>query len=148
HPEIARVHGEVIAGGAGTDHHHAATLHHQHGDRERRRPRMFEHEIDVVALASDLPDGGAEFARLLEPGIVFGAADLRQLAPAIELRAVDDAASAQLHDEVALVVVRHDADGVGARGCNELHRHRAQAAGSAPYQHVLAGSQHMWAVAE
>ena len=72
HPQIARVHGEVVARGAGADHHHAAALDDQHRDRKRRRARMLEHEVDVVALAGDLPDGGAELARLLEPGVVLG----------------------------------------------------------------------------
>ena len=75
---------------------------------------MFEDDIDVVALAGDLPDGGAELARLLEPGVVLGAPDLGLLASAVELSAVDDAACAELHDEVALVVVGDDADAVGA----------------------------------
>ena len=115
HPQIARVHGEVVAGRAGADDHHAAALHDEHGDRKRGRAGMLEHEIDVVALAGDLPDGGAELAHLLEPRVVLGRADLGHLAPAVELLAVDDAAGAELHDEVALVVLGDDADGVGAR---------------------------------
>ena len=114
HPKVAGVDRELVAGGAGADHHHAAALHHQHRDWKRRRARMLEHEVDVVALAGDFPDCGAELARLLEPGVVLGAPDLGQLAPAVELGAVDDAACAELHDEVALVVIGDDADGVGA----------------------------------
>ena len=101
-------------------------------------PGMLEHEVDVVALAGDLPDGGAELAHLLEPGVVLGRADLGHLAPAVELLAVDDAAGAELHDEVALVVLGDDADGVGAGGGDQLHRHRAEAARGAPHQHVVA----------
>jgi hypothetical protein len=29
HPDVARVEGEVVAGGAGAEHHHAAALHHE-----------------------------------------------------------------------------------------------------------------------
>jgi hypothetical protein len=45
-----------------------------------------------------------------------GGVHLGQLAPAVEILAVDDALGAEAHDEVALVLVGDDADGVGARG--------------------------------
>ena len=87
------------------------------------------HFLHVVVVAGDVVDVG-------------------QLAPAIEVVAVDDALGAELHDEVALGLVGDDADGVGAGGGDELHRHRAEAARGAPDQHVMAGPQDMRAVAE
>src|SRR5262245_21200308 len=123
HPQISRVHGEIVARGARTDHHHAAALHTQDGDRKSGGAGMLKHEVDVVALTRDLPNAGAEFARLLEPGFVFRGADLRQLAPTLELLAIDDTACAELHDKIALLLVGDDADRVGTGGGDELHRH-------------------------
>ena len=62
HPDEAGVHGEVVAGGAGAEHHHAAALHHEARDREGLLAGMLEHEVDVVALAGDVPDRLAELA--------------------------------------------------------------------------------------
>ena len=104
--------------------------------------------IDIDALAGDLPDRLAEIARLFQPVVVFGRADLGHLAPAFEVLAVDHALGAERHDEVALVVVGHDADGIGAGGGDELHRHRAETARGAPHQHVMAGLQRVRAMAE
>ena len=96
HPQIARIHGQIVAGGAGANDNHAAALHNLHGDGDRRFARMLEHAIDVDALAGRLPNRRAELAHFLEPVIVFGRIDLRQLTPAIELLAVDDAFGAEL----------------------------------------------------
>ena len=63
HPQIAGVHRQVVARGAGADDDHAAALHDEHRDRERRLAGMLEHAVDVVALAGDLPDRRAELAR-------------------------------------------------------------------------------------
>src|SRR4029079_18697178 len=112
HPHIARVHGEVVASGAGAKHDHAAALHHETGNGEGRFARMLEHAIDIYALAGDLPDRLPELAHFLVPGIIFGRANGRHLAPAIEVLAIDDALGAERHDEVALLLVGHDADGV------------------------------------
>src|SRR5262249_61754108 len=90
HPDIARIEGDVVAGGAGAEHDHTAALHHQAGDRKRRLAGMLEYDVDV-ALAGDVPDRLAEFARLFHPAVVFGGADLRHRAPAGEVRAVDPA---------------------------------------------------------
>jgi hypothetical protein len=65
---IARVHGQVVAGGAGAEHDHAAALHDEARDREGRFARVLEDEVDVVALAGDVPDRLAELARFLQPG--------------------------------------------------------------------------------
>src|SRR5581483_5037280 len=100
HPHIARVHGEVVAGGAGAEHDHAAALHHEARHREGRFAGMLEHAVDVHALSGDVPDGLAEPAHFLAPGVVFRRADLGHLAPAVELLAVDHALGAERHDEV------------------------------------------------
>src|ERR1043166_6187374 len=89
---------------------------------------MLEHDVDV-ALAGDVPDRLAELARLLHPRVVFGRANLGQLAPAVEILAVDHALGAELHDVIALGGVGHDADRVGAGRSGELHAEHAEPAG-------------------
>ena len=49
HPHEARVEGEVVAGGAGAEHDHAAALHDEAGDREGLLAGMLEHDVDVLA---------------------------------------------------------------------------------------------------
>jgi hypothetical protein len=100
------------------------------GDREGLLARMLEHDVDVVALAGDVPDRLAELARFLCPGVVFGRADLGHLAPAVEVLAVDDALGAERHDEVALGIVGDDADGVGAGHRAELHAEQPRPPGA------------------
>ena len=73
---------------------------------------------------------------------------LRQLAPAIEILAVDHAFGAERHHIIALGLVGDHADRVGARRGAELHAEHAQAPGGAPHQHVVAGPQAMRLVAE
>src|SRR5262249_32678558 len=109
---------------------------------------MLEYAIDVHALAGNLPDRLAEGAHLLGPGVILWRADRRHLAPAFELVAIDDAFGAERHDEVALLVVGHDANGIGAGRGAKLHRHRAEAAGGAPHEHVVARLQRMRPVPE
>ena len=84
HPQIARIHGEVVARGAGADHHHAAALAPP-GPRPGKVDfaRMLEHHVDVVALAGEGPDRLAELARVLQPVIVFRRADLAASGPSI-----------------------------------------------------------------
>src|SRR5581483_4844245 len=149
HPDEARIEGEVVAGGAGAEHDHAAALHDEAGDREGLLARMLEDEIDVVALAGEFPDRLAELAHLLH--VLAEAAcgiDVGETAPAIELLAVDDAFGAELHDEITLLVLGNDGNRIGTRGGDELDRHRAQAAGGAPDEHVVPGPEHMRAMAE
>src|SRR5882762_4798928 len=103
HPYEARVHREVVAGGAGAEHHHAAALHDEARDREGLLAGMLEHEVDVVALAGVLPDGGAELAALLHVlGVALLVVDVGQLAPAVEVVAIDDALGAEAHHEIGL----------------------------------------------
>src|SRR5712664_4573895 len=101
---------------------------------------MLEHRIDVV-LAGDIPDRLAEFARLPDPAVVFRRADLRHLAPAVEVLAIDDALGAESEHVLPLALVRDDTDGVGARGGADLHTEHPEAARSAPHQHVIPGLQ-------
>ena len=65
------------------------------------------------------------------------------LTPAGKILAVDHALGAQLHHVIALAFIRDDADGVGTGGGRELHAEHAEAAGSPPHQHVVAGLQRM-----
>ena len=149
HPHEARVHGQVEARRAGAEHHHAAALHDEAGDREGLLAGMLEHEVDVVALAGVLPDRPAELAALLHVfGVTRLVVDVGELAPAVEIVAVDDAARAQRHHEVLLRRIGDHADGVGAGRGDELDRHRAEAARGTPHQHVVAGPQDVRAMAE
>src|SRR5580692_10238018 len=120
HPDVTGVEGDVVAGGAGAEHHHAAAFDHQAGHRERGFAGMFEHDIDV-ALAGDVPDRLAEAPRLFHPGVVFGSADLGHRAPAFEIVAVDDTLGAEIHDILDLRLIGHDTDGIGAGRRDELH---------------------------
>ncbi len=74
HPDIAGVEGDVEARGAGAEHHHAATLGDETGDREGRLARMLEDDVDIL-LASDVPDRLAELASFLGPLVVLGRID-------------------------------------------------------------------------
>src|SRR5215470_18097352 len=99
---------------------------------------MLEHRIDVL-LAGDIPDRLAEFARLPDPAVVFARADLRHLAPAVEVLAIDDALSAEAENVLPLALVGDDADSVGARRRADLHAEHPEAARGAPHQHVIPG---------
>src|SRR5205085_12129758 len=125
HPHIARVERDVVAAGAGAEHHHAAALDHEGRDRKSLLARMLEYDVDV-AFARDFPNRLAELARLAHPGVVLGRVHPGQLAPAIEVAAVDDALGAELHDVIALALVGHDADGIGARRGRKLHAENAE----------------------
>ena len=98
---------------------------------------MFEHHVDVHALAGDVPDGLAEFARLFEPHGVFRSVHGGHLPPAIKVATVDNALGAEPHDKLTLVFVGNHTDGVGAGRVDQLDRVGAKAAGCAPYQNVL-----------
>src|SRR5690606_518858 len=115
---------------------------------ECRLARVLEDEIDIIALAGDVPDRLAEVANLLEPGVILRRADLRHFAPAVEVLAVDDALGAELHDEVTLVVVRYDADRVGSRRGTELNGHGAEPTRGTPHEDIVPGPQDIGAMAE
>ena len=132
---------------AGAEHHHAAALHDEAGNRERLLARMLEHRVDVLLLG-DVPDRLAELAGLRHEGVVLGRIDLRQLPPAIEVLAVDDALGAERHHELALCFVRDDADGVGAGRRAKLHAEHAQSPRCAPDENVVARLQSMRLMAE
>ena len=108
---------------------------------------MLEDGVDV-ALAGNVPDRLSELARLGHVDRVFGRVDLRQLAPAVEVLAVDHALGAERHHIIALRLVRDDADRVGAGRGAELHAEHAQTARGAPDQHVVAGLQAVRLVTE
>src|SRR3954447_17332767 len=108
---------------------------------------MLEHDVDVT-LASDLPDRLAELARLFRPRGVLGRADLRHLAPALEFAAVDDALGAEVEHILGLRLIGDDRDRVRAGGGDELHTEDTQATGCTPDQHVVAGLERMWRMAE
>src|SRR5215211_1290591 len=147
HPHVARIEGDVVPGGPGAEHHHAAALHHETRDREGLLARMLEHDVHV-ALAGNVPDRLAELARLLHPGVVFGRIHLGHRTPAGELLAVDGAFGAQAHHVFTLALVRDDADRVGAGGGGELHAEHAKPARAAPHQHVVAGLERVRCMAE
>src|SRR5579883_753389 len=126
HPHEAGIHRQIVAGGAGAEHHHAAALHDEARHGEGLLAGMLEHEVDVVALAGVLPDRRAELAALLHVfGIALLVVDVGQRAPAVEVVAVDDALGAEAHDEIRLRRVGDHADRIGAGGGDQLDRHRA-----------------------
>src|SRR5215213_9167904 len=109
---------------------------------------MFENDIDVVALAGEIPDVLAELAHILLPCGIFRSADLGHGTPAPKLTAIDHAPGAELQNEVALVVVGYDADGIAAGSCDQLHGHGAETSGCAPYEHVLSRLERVGPMAE
>ena len=98
---------------------------------------MLEDGIDVT-LAGDVPDCLTKPACLLDPFVVIRRSDLGHHAPAGKVLAVDDTLGAELHHVIALALIGHDADGIGAGGSGELHAEHAEPARGAPYQHVIA----------
>src|SRR6185312_1712290 len=148
HPHITRIESDVVTGGSRAEDDHAAALHDQARDREGRFAWVLEHHVDVVALAGDLPDRLAEFARFLGPRVIFRRADGRHLAPALEILAVDDALGAQRQNEFTLGLIGDNADGVRARHRAKLNRERTQSARRTPDQHVMARTQDVRAMAE
>src|SRR5690606_34533770 len=134
-PDKTRVHCQVKAGCAGAENDHAAALDDVAGDREGLLTGMLEHEVDVIALARDLPDRLAELAGLLHIFREAFAVDLGKLTPAVKILAIENALRAERHHEVALAFIRNDADRVGAGGRADLNGHGAEAARGAPDQH-------------
>ena len=65
--------------------------------------------------------------------VEFRRIDFRQLTPAIEMLAVDDAFRAHRHHEIMLRVVGDNADGVGTRRRAELNGEGAEAARRTPH---------------
>ena len=111
HPVVAKVERRVVAGRAGADHDHAAGLAHEARRRQRGLARVLEHDRRVLLLAERLPERRAERARALEPLRVLDVVrPARQLAPVIELAAIDHADRAELLAELVLAVARDDRD--------------------------------------
>src|SRR5690242_1183030 len=90
HPDKTRVEGNVEARRASAEHHHAASFDHEARHRKCLLARMFEDRVDVPLLGY-VPDRLAELAGFRHVGAVFCRVYLWQLAPAIEVLAVDDA---------------------------------------------------------
>src|SRR3569623_970665 len=67
---------------------------------------MLEDDVDVT-FAGDVPDRLAEAPRLLGPVVELGRVALRQLAPALEVLAVDDALALLV---IAVVLISLDDD--------------------------------------
>ena len=126
HPHIPHIKGQVEPAGPGTDHDHAALFAHQRRHRKRRLTGVLKHDIDVVALAGDIPDRLTEFTRLAKPFLVFRRVDRGQLPPTLKVFAIDDAFGPQIHHELALILIRDDPDGVCTRRVDQLDRIRAK----------------------
>ena len=77
---------------------------------------MFKHQIDVVALAADVPDCLAEFADLAKRVLLLRRVHGRHLSPAFEITPIDHVHGTQPHDKVALVLIVDDANRI-ARPC-------------------------------
>src|SRR5215207_7197464 len=148
HPQITGVHGEIEARSAGTYHDHATAPHHEHRHGKGLLAWMLENDIDVVALAGEIPDVLAELAHIFLPCGIFLSADLGHGTPATKLTAIDHSPGAELHYEVALVVVGNDADGIAAGGGDRLHGHGAETSRGAPHQHVLSRLERVGPMAE
>ena len=91
-----------------------------------------------------LPNLRASLTQSLYSGVL----DLRHLAPALEVLAVDDAVGAEVHHVVALRIVGDHADRIGAGRRGKLHAEHAEPAGAAPHQHVVAGLERVRRMAE
>ena len=148
HPHIPHVQGQIEPGRSRTNHHHAALFTDKSGNRESRFTRVLKNDVYVIALASDLPDRSAKFARFFEPSTIFRRIHCGHLPPAIEIFAVQHTLGAQPHDKLAFVFVRDHPDGIGSGGVDQLDCIRSQPAGRAPNQHVLPRLQLVWVVPE
>src|SRR5262249_36302110 len=142
HPDETGIEGQVVACGARAKDDHAAAFHHETGNRKGLLAGMLEDEIDIVALACNAPDRLAKLAHLFHVLVVAGnVVDIGKRTPAVEVVAVYDTLGAELHHEISFRIIGDYADRIGARGGDELHRHRSDSPGRAPDQHVVARSQ-------
>ncbi len=147
HPDVARVEGDVVAGGAGAEDDHPAASDDVAGHGEGGLAGVFEDDVDVD-IARDVPDGLAELADFLHPGAVgLGVLGVRHLPPAVEVLPVQPGLGAELHAVATLVFARHDRDRVGAGGLADLDGHRAEATRASPDKHVHRRLQDMRGVA-
>src|SRR5262249_15341489 len=72
----------------------------------------------------------------------------RHLPPTLELLAVDHALRAKVEDIFGFRFIRYDGDGVGTGRSDKLNAEYAQAAGSTPYQYIVAGFERVWRMAK
>src|SRR4051812_12492391 len=105
---------------------------------------MLEHDRRALLLAERFPECSAECTRALEPLRVLDViGPARELAPVIELAAIDHADGAELLAELVLAVARDDGNGPRACCFTDLDRHRAEAASTAPDEDGLAGTHNV-----
>ena len=71
HPMITQIHGNVIAGGAGTNDHHAARFTDKTRGWQSGFTGMLEHDLRVLALANSFPDGFTKAAHAAHPGFIL-----------------------------------------------------------------------------
>ena len=105
HPDIARIHCQVKARRARTDHYHATLFAHEGRDRERRLAKMFEHHINIIALAVDVPDRLSKLKHLGKSSFVIVGIARRQLPPTTEIFAVHNALCTKPHDKLPFAFI-------------------------------------------
>ena len=115
HPHIASVEGEIVSGRTSAEDDHSATLGHHAGNRERRLAWMFEHHVDVITFASNVPDGTTEAAAAFHIGVeAVRIIHIGQGTPAIEVTAVDDPDSTHVGYVVGFFIAGDYSDWLGA----------------------------------
>src|SRR5690606_32282232 len=97
-PVVAQVDRRGVPRGAGADDDHPALVADEGGGRDRRLPRMLEHDPRAAPLADYLPDPLAELTRRGDPLLLpLDVVPERRDAPVVELVAVDVAGGAEPH---------------------------------------------------
>ena len=115
HPEVAQVHGRVVAGGTRADDHHAAVVTDEGRRRDRALSGVFEDDSRILAFTEQsqraVPNARAP------AGQVTNAASSRQsgMTPMGELAPVDKAARTELQG-----VLRRARDPMSPRGDRTL----------------------------
>ena len=64
---------------------------------------MFEHHINIIVLAGDVPDRLSKLMSLGKPSFLIVGIDLRQLPPTIEIFAVQNTLCTKPHDKFPFV---------------------------------------------
>ena len=116
HPDEAGIKGDVEAGGAGAKNDHPAAFGDKCGDRKSLLAGMFKNNIHIL-FAGNIPDGFTEFTGFAHEGGEFGRIDFGQLAPAVEILAVDDTLGPKTQHIIALGFIRNHTDCIGSRRC-------------------------------
>ena len=149
HPYVARIEGEIVAGGACAEDNHAAPLRHHARDREGRFTWVFEHHINVIALAGDVSDRAAKAPRALHVSVeALRVIHIGQGAPTIKVPAVNNANCAHAFHIVRFFLARDHGDWLCANCGRHLQREGAKTARSAPNQNMLARPKLVWRLAK